>query len=198
MCGGCSGAIWLSSHHHPGGCCTLVVVEEIPSFYVKCFEYPEKHYINVTNYYYYYKYLPFFFSPVFVTLKGFIIGKFVWLYCSDNLQKSKTSMTKNRDKIVNRDIKKKNSDIIYFFHIAHPYLLHNVIKLRLCYGFENATFSGKNLHIVPLILNNFFVICRLILIDLNPTIIMLFNPVCLTSAEHPRSYLVEMLGTKQQ
>ncbi len=31
-----------------------MVVEEIPPFYVKRFEYPEKHYINVTNYYYYY------------------------------------------------------------------------------------------------------------------------------------------------
>ncbi len=34
--GGCSGAIWLSSHH-PGGCCTLVVVEEMPPS-VKRFE----------------------------------------------------------------------------------------------------------------------------------------------------------------
>ncbi len=68
-----------------GGCCTLVVDEEIPPFYVKCFEYPEKLYINVTNYYYY-KYLPFFFSPFFVTFirKGFI--NLVWLYCSDNSQ----------------------------------------------------------------------------------------------------------------
>jgi len=32
----------------------LVVVEEIPPFYVKRFECPEKRYINVTNYYYYY------------------------------------------------------------------------------------------------------------------------------------------------
>ncbi len=47
VCGGRSGAIWLPSHH-PDGCCTLVVVEEIPRFYVKRFEYPEKHYINVT------------------------------------------------------------------------------------------------------------------------------------------------------
>ncbi len=30
------------------------VVEEIPPFYVKHFEYPEKHYINVTHYYNYY------------------------------------------------------------------------------------------------------------------------------------------------
>ncbi len=30
-----------------------MVVEDIPPFYVKCFEYPVKHYINVTNYYYY-------------------------------------------------------------------------------------------------------------------------------------------------
>ncbi len=29
-------------------------------------------------------------------------------------------------------------------------LLHSVIKLRLCYCFENATSSGENLHIVPL------------------------------------------------
>ncbi len=50
VCGGRSGEIWLPSHH-PGGCCTLVVVEEIPPFYVKCFEYPEKRYINSTNYY---------------------------------------------------------------------------------------------------------------------------------------------------
>ncbi len=50
MCGGHSGAIWLLSHH-PGACCTLVVVEEIPPFYVKRFEYPEKRYINVTNYF---------------------------------------------------------------------------------------------------------------------------------------------------
>ncbi len=50
MCGGRSGAIWLPSLH-PGGCCTLVVVEEIPSFYVKRFEYPEKRYINALNYY---------------------------------------------------------------------------------------------------------------------------------------------------
>ncbi len=28
----------------PGGCCTLGVVEEIPPFYVKRFEYPEKRY----------------------------------------------------------------------------------------------------------------------------------------------------------
>ncbi len=27
----------------------MVVVEEIPPYYVKRFEYPEKHYINVTN-----------------------------------------------------------------------------------------------------------------------------------------------------
>ncbi len=51
-------------------------------------------------------------------------------------------------------------------------LLHSVIKLRLGYCFENENFSGEYLHIVPLILNNFFVICRLILskgkkIDLN-------------------------------
>ncbi len=32
---------------------SLVVVEEIPPFYVKHFEYPEKHYRNVYNYNYY-------------------------------------------------------------------------------------------------------------------------------------------------
>ncbi len=112
MCGGCSGALWLPSHH-PGGCCTLVVVKEIPQFYVMCFEYQEKRYINVTNYYYY-KNLPYFFPLFFVNLKCFIIGKLVWLYCSDNLQNSKTNMTKNRDKIVNRDISKKNCEIIFF------------------------------------------------------------------------------------
>ncbi len=52
VCGGRSGAQWLPSHH-PSGCCTLVVDEEIPPYYVKCFEYPEKRYINVRNYYYY-------------------------------------------------------------------------------------------------------------------------------------------------
>ncbi len=57
MCDGGSGAIWLPSHPL-GGCCTLVVVEEIPPFYVKRLEYPEKRYINVTNYYYYYYYSP--------------------------------------------------------------------------------------------------------------------------------------------
>ncbi len=85
-----------------GGCCTLVVVEEIPHFYVKRFEYPEKRYINVTNYYYF---------PFFVNLKGFIIGKLVWLYCSDNLQNSKTNMTKNHDKIV--IFQKKNHEFIF-------------------------------------------------------------------------------------
>ncbi len=50
----------------------------------------------------------------FVTLKGFIIVKLVWLYCSDNLQNSKTNMTKIRDKTVNRDISNKNGDIIFF------------------------------------------------------------------------------------
>ncbi len=34
----------------------IQVDEEIPPFYVKRFEYPEKRYINVTNYYYYYYY----------------------------------------------------------------------------------------------------------------------------------------------
>ncbi len=43
-------AQWLPSHH-PDGFCTLVV-DEITPFYVKRFEYPEKHYINVTNYNY--------------------------------------------------------------------------------------------------------------------------------------------------
>ncbi len=82
-------------------------MRRFPHFNVNRFEYPEKHYINVTNYY---KYLPFF----FVTLKGFIIGKLVWLYCSDNLQNSKTNMTKNCDKIVNRGISKTNRDVIFF------------------------------------------------------------------------------------
>ncbi len=50
VCGWRSGAIWLPLHH-PGGCCTLVVAEEIAPFYVKRFEYPEKRYMNVTNYY---------------------------------------------------------------------------------------------------------------------------------------------------
>ncbi len=57
VCDGRSGAIWLP-WHPLGGCCTLVVVEEIPPFYVKRLEYPEKRYINVTNYYYYYYYSP--------------------------------------------------------------------------------------------------------------------------------------------
>ncbi len=52
VCGGRSSAIWLPSHHS-GGCYTLVVVEDIPPFYVKRFEYPEKRYINVIHYYYY-------------------------------------------------------------------------------------------------------------------------------------------------
>ncbi len=30
-----------------------------------------------------------------VNLKGFIIGKLVWLYCSDNLQNNKTNMIKS-------------------------------------------------------------------------------------------------------
>ncbi len=38
-------------------------------FYVKRFEYPEKCYINVTNYYYYYKYLPFFIFLLFCYLE---------------------------------------------------------------------------------------------------------------------------------
>ncbi len=52
------------------------------------------------------KYLPFFFILHSVTPKGFVFkeGKLVWLYFSDNLQNSKTNMTENRDKIVNRDI----------------------------------------------------------------------------------------------
>ncbi len=88
-------------------------------FNVKRFEYPEKRYIHVTNYYYYYKYLPFIF---FVTLKGCITGKLVWLYSSDNLQNSKTNMTKNRDKIMNRDISKINRDIIFFLYRPTPTL----------------------------------------------------------------------------
>ncbi len=85
-------------------------MRRFPPLYVKCFEYPEKRYINVTNNNYY-KYLPFFF---FVTLKGFIIRKLMWLYCSDNLQNSKTNMTKNRGKIVNHIY-------IFFFIIFFPY-----------------------------------------------------------------------------
>ncbi len=54
MCGGRSGAIWLPSHH-PRGCCTLVVVEEISPFYVKCFEYPERRYMNEIIYYHNWK-----------------------------------------------------------------------------------------------------------------------------------------------
>ncbi len=34
-----------------------MVVEEIPPFYVKRIEYPEKHYINVRNCYYYYSFI---------------------------------------------------------------------------------------------------------------------------------------------
>ncbi len=52
---------------------------------------------------------------------------------------------------------KTNSSITSSVNI----LLHSVIKLRL-YCFENATSCGENLLIVPLILNIFFVICRLI------------------------------------
>ncbi len=109
MCGGRSGVIWLPSHH-PGGCCTPVVVEEIPPFYVKLFEYPEKCYINVTNYY---KYTNIGHS-IFVTLKGFIIGKFVWLYCSDNLQNSKTKIGKHKVRHERKKTKtnKKNKKII--------------------------------------------------------------------------------------
>ncbi len=51
MCGGRFGLIWLPSHHS-GGYYTLVEVEEIPPFYVKRFEYPEKRYIKITNYYF--------------------------------------------------------------------------------------------------------------------------------------------------
>ncbi|XP_073775549.1 integrin alpha-9 isoform X3 [Danio rerio] len=50
VCGVRSGAKWLPSRH-PGGCCTLVVDEEIPPHCVKCFECPEKRYINIRNYY---------------------------------------------------------------------------------------------------------------------------------------------------
>ncbi len=111
------GVFWpnMAAVASSGGCCTLVVVEEIPPFYVKCFEYPEKLYINVTNYYYY-KYLPFYFPLFLLPWKALLIGNLVWLYCSDNSQNSKTSMTKNRDRIV--IFKKKNRDIT-FFHIAH-------------------------------------------------------------------------------
>ncbi len=49
-----------------------------------------------------------------------MIGKLVWLLCSDNLQNSKTNMTENRDKIMNRDISKNNNRDMIFFHIAHP------------------------------------------------------------------------------
>ncbi len=55
-CGERCGAIWLPSHY-PGGCSTLVVVEEIPPFYVKRFEYPEKRYINVLITVYIYIYI---------------------------------------------------------------------------------------------------------------------------------------------
>ncbi len=104
-------------------------LRRFPHFYVKCFEYPEKRYINVTNYSYN-KYLPFFFPPFFVNLKGFIIGKLVWLYCSDNLQNSKTNKTMNRDKIVNRDISKKKSWYYIFSISPTPRLNHNLTKQR--------------------------------------------------------------------
>ncbi len=104
-------------------------LRRFPPFYVKCFEYPEKRYINVTNYSYN-KYLPFFFPPFFVNLKGFIIGKLVWLYCSDNLQNSKTNKTMNRDKIVNRDISKKKSWYYIFSISPTPRLNHNLTKQR--------------------------------------------------------------------
>ncbi len=143
--GGGSGTLWLPSHH-AGGCCTLVVDEKTPPpFYIKRFEYPEKCYINVTNYYYY-KYLPFLFFPFFVTLKGFIIGKLVWLYCSDNLQNSKTNMTKNRDKIVNRDFSKKKNDIIFFPY--RPPLAPDKVS-RVC--FPNCLIERASWHSVRLI-----------------------------------------------
>ncbi len=44
--------VWLNTGSTEDDTC-LVVVEEIPPFYVKRFEYPEKRYTNVTNYYYY-------------------------------------------------------------------------------------------------------------------------------------------------
>ncbi len=121
----CSWCVWgvfwsnMAAVASSGGCCTLVVDEEIPPFYVKCFEYPEKLYINVTNYYYY-KYLPFYFPLFFVTLKGFIIGNLVWLYCSDNSQNSKTSMTKNRDRIM---LFKKKKSWYYIFPYRPPLVL---------------------------------------------------------------------------
>jgi len=49
-------SVWFLAHY---GCrciiqvdAALVVDEEIPPYYVKCFECPEKRYIHVTNYYY--------------------------------------------------------------------------------------------------------------------------------------------------
>ncbi len=62
----------------------------------------------MTFFYLWPKYLPF----LFCYLERLYNSELVWLYCSDNLQNSKTNMTKNHDKIVNRDI--------IFFHIAHP------------------------------------------------------------------------------
>ncbi len=53
---------------------------------------------------------------------------------------------------------KKKKSITSYMNI----LLHSVIKVRLCYCFENVTPSGENVYIVHLILNNFFVICGLI------------------------------------
>ncbi len=100
-------------------------LRRFPHFYVNHFEYPEKRYINVTNDYYY-KYLLFFFFPFFCYLERLYNREISLaiqysLYCSDNLQNSKTNMTKNRDKIVNPESSKKIL-ILYFFHIAHPYL----------------------------------------------------------------------------
>ncbi len=78
VCGGRSGTIWLLSYH-PGYCgyCTLVVVEEIPHLHVKCFEYPEKRYINVTHYYYYYYY--YYYCVISLTSS---IGKFTVNFCN--------------------------------------------------------------------------------------------------------------------
>ncbi len=65
------------------------------------------------------EYVPYFSPLFFVTLTGFIIGKLVWLYCSDNLQ---NSIKPTWQKIVDCDISNKKIVISYFFHIAHPYV----------------------------------------------------------------------------
>ncbi len=105
VCGERSGALWLPSHH-PGGCCTLVVVEEIPPLLYKALWVPRKALYKCNKWLLLYI-SAVLFSPIFCNLERFIIGKLVWLYCSDNLQNSKTNMTKNSDKIVNHYIKKK-------------------------------------------------------------------------------------------